>query len=144
MCTHLQVTGGAGFIGSHVAVRLLTRYKDYKARLQPPCASSSPRSCQQSSQSAVVLPTTPLTLPARTPSTQVVVYDKMDYCASTRNLEAVATCPRFKLVRGDVCDADLLGYVLREQEVDTVLHFAAQTHVDLSFWNSLEFIKNNT
>jgi dTDP-D-glucose 4,6-dehydratase len=72
------------------------------------------------------------------------VYDKMDYCASARNLEEVAACPRFKLIRGDVCDADLLQYVLREQGVDTVLHFAAQTHVDLSFWNSLDFTKNNT
>jgi UDP-glucose 4,6-dehydratase len=100
----ILITGGAGFIASHVAVRLCTRYPAYK----------------------------------------VVVLDKLDVCASLRNLDAVADLPNFKFVKGDVQSMDLLSYVLKTERVDTVLHFAAQTHVDNSFGNSLAFTMNNT
>ncbi|KAL4439426.1 hypothetical protein ABPG77_008755 [Micractinium sp. CCAP 211/92] len=76
----------------------------------------------------------------------VVVQDRLDPCASTKNLEAAqaAAAGRLKLVRGDILAADLLQYVLRSEGVDTVLHFAAQTHVDASFFNSLAFTRDNT
>mmetsp|Transcript_37783 Transcript_37783/g.89711 ORF Transcript_37783/g.89711 Transcript_37783/m.89711 type:complete len:362 (-) Transcript_37783:35-1120(-) len=100
---NILVTGGAGFIGSHVVIRLLKSYT-YK----------------------------------------VVVLDKLDYCASLRNLEEVQDCANFKFVKGDIQSADLLSFVLSSEEIDTVMHFAAQTHVDNSFGNSLEFTMNNT
>lgn len=67
----------------------------------------------------------------------------MDYCASLRNLEAVCGKPNFKFVRGDIRSLDFLTFVLAEEAVDTVLHFAAQTHVDNSFGNSLRFTLDN-
>ena len=49
----------------------------------------------------------------------------------------------FKFVKGDVGSADLMTYVMRSEQIDTVMHFAAQTHVDNSFGNSFEFTENN-
>ena len=69
--------------------------------------------------------------------------DKLDYCAGLRNLEAVSSLPNFRLVVGDITCADLVLHLLREERVDTVLHFAAQTHVDASFGNSFAFTRNN-
>lgn len=48
-----------------------------------------------------------------------------------------------KFVKGDIQCVDLLNYVLEEEQVDTVMHFAAQSHVDNSFGNSLAFTVNN-
>lgn len=52
--------------------------------------------------------------------------------------------PNFKFIRGDILSADLVRHVLSSEGVDTVMHFAAQTHVDNSFGNSLTFTINNT
>lgn len=71
------------------------------------------------------------------------MYDRLDYCASMKNLEAARRSPNFKFVRGDIRSLDFLTFVLSEEKVDTVLHFAAQTHVDNSFGNSLRFTLDN-
>lgn len=54
----------------------------------------------------------------------------------------MASLSNFKFVKGDICSADF-SHILREENVDTVMHFAAQTHVDKSFENSLEFTEDN-
>jgi UDP-glucose 4,6-dehydratase len=46
-------------------------------------------------------------------------------------------------VKGNICSSDLVNHVLEEEEIDTVLHLAAQTHVDNSFGNSFSFTQNN-
>lgn len=46
-------------------------------------------------------------------------------------------------MKGNICSSDLVTYVLREEKIDTILHFAAQTHVDNSFGNSFQFTQNN-
>ena len=69
--------------------------------------------------------------------------DKLDYCANLKNIEQLTHRSNFEFLQGDVRSADLVRFVLREQNIDTVLHFAAQTHVDNSFGNSLEFTTNN-
>lgn len=48
-----------------------------------------------------------------------------------------------ELIRGDIRSLDLLSYIFKQNTVDTVLHFAAQSHVDNSFRDSFEFTKNN-
>lgn len=101
---NILLTGGAGFIGSHVAIRLLKKYPQYK----------------------------------------VVILDCLDYCASLSNLSSVRKLPNFKFIKGDIQSADLVRLVLQQEEIDTVMHFAAQTHVDNSFGNSLAFTINNT
>lgn len=74
---------------------------------------------------------------------RIVVLDKLDYCSNLKNLDPSQSLPNFKFVKGDVCSADLVYYILATEAIDTVMHFAAQTHVDNSFGNSFEFIKNN-
>jgi UDP-glucose 4,6-dehydratase len=106
MCYSILVTGGCGFIGSHV-IRLLLE-------ILPDCC-------------------------------KIVCFDRMDYCASRHNLEPGALAnPAFTLVVGDIRNETQVLQVLQDHEVDTVLHFAAQTHVDASFGNSLEFTMHNT
>lgn len=48
-----------------------------------------------------------------------------------------------QFVKGNICSSDLVTYVLREEQIDTIIHFAAQTHVDNSFGNSFTFTHNN-
>ena len=47
------------------------------------------------------------------------------------------------LPQGNILSEDLVSYILRTEEIDTILHFAAQTHVDNSFGNSMSYTKNN-
>lgn len=99
----ILITGAAGFIASHVAIRLAKNYPHYK----------------------------------------IVALDCMDYCANLRNLSEVMSNSNFKFIKGNVQSADLINYVLTTEGIDTVMHFAAQTHVDNSFGNSLVFTQSN-
>ncbi|KAG6479651.1 trifunctional UDP-glucose 4,6-dehydratase/UDP-4-keto-6-deoxy-D-glucose 3,5-epimerase/UDP-4-keto-L-rhamnose-reductase RHM1-like [Zingiber officinale] len=77
------------------------------------------------------------------PHYKVVVLDKLDYCSSLNNLNPSRASPNFKFVKGDIASADLVQFLLVTESIDTIMHFAAQTHVDNSFGNSFEFTKNN-
>ncbi|XP_019197573.1 PREDICTED: trifunctional UDP-glucose 4,6-dehydratase/UDP-4-keto-6-deoxy-D-glucose 3,5-epimerase/UDP-4-keto-L-rhamnose-reductase RHM1-like [Ipomoea nil] len=82
-------------------------------------------------------------LVTRYPNYRIVGLDKLDYCSNLANLNPSLSSPNFKFVKADVTSADLINYVLSEERFDTVMHFAAQTHVDNSFGNSFEFTNNN-
>jgi UDP-glucose 4,6-dehydratase len=71
-----------------------------------------------------------------------VVLDKLDYCSNLKNLLPSKSSKNFKFVKGDIGSADLVNYLLITKGIDTIMHFAAQTHVDNSFGNSFEFTKN--
>ena len=73
----------------------------------------------------------------------MIVYDKLDYCSCLANLDELKDLPNFKFVKGDICSPDLVSYVFKEEAIDTVMHFAAQTHVDNSFGNSFAFTHSN-
>ncbi|MFS7929435.1 putative dTDP-glucose 4,6-dehydratase, NAD(P)-binding domain, NAD(P)-binding domain superfamily [Helianthus anomalus] len=77
------------------------------------------------------------------PDYKIVVLDKLDYCSNLKNLNPSRSSPNFKFVKGDIGSADLVNYLLITESIDTIMHFAAQTHVDNSFGNSFEFTKNN-
>ncbi|KAI8817523.1 uncharacterized protein EV422DRAFT_216489 [Fimicolochytrium jonesii] len=77
------------------------------------------------------------------PEYNIYNFDKLDYCASTNNNKSVADKPNYSFIKGDICVKDLVNFVLAEKQIDTILHFAAQTHVDNSFGNSAEFTLNN-
>ena len=81
---------------------------------------------------------------ARVDCVQIVVFDKLDYCASLANIRADLEKPNCTFVRGDIQVADLVSYVLQQHDIETVMHCAAQSHVDNSFGNSLAFTMNNT
>ncbi len=71
----------------------------------------------------------------------VTVYDKLTYAGNLDNLAAVSGDPRFRFVRGDICDGDLLDDVLPEHDV--VVNFAAETHVDRSIHGPQDFVVTN-
>ncbi|KAJ6894108.1 NAD-dependent epimerase/dehydratase family protein [Populus alba x Populus x berolinensis] len=77
------------------------------------------------------------------PDYKIVVLDKLDYCSNLKNLLPSKSSPNFKFVKGDIGSADLVNFLLITESIDTIMHFAAQTHVDNSFGNSFEFTKNN-
>jgi UDP-glucose 4,6-dehydratase len=77
------------------------------------------------------------------PAYKIVVLDKLDYCASRKHLEHLERLRNFKFVKGDIQSSDLVAHILEHEKIDTVMHFAAQTHVDNSFGNSLAFTMNN-
>lgn len=99
----ILLTGGAGFIGSHVLSLLVKKYPNYR----------------------------------------VINFDKLDYCASLLNIADLDEYPNYTFVKGDICSADIVNYVLQREKVDTIMHFAAQTHVDNSFGNSFTFTETN-
>ena len=67
--------------------------------------------------------------------------DKLLPCARTELITLSA--PRYNLVVGDICDASLVFHLLELHNVEVVVHFAAQSHVDHSFSNSMDFTKDN-
>ncbi|CAL5406810.1 unnamed protein product [Camellia sinensis] len=77
------------------------------------------------------------------PDYKIVILDKLDYCSNLKNLRPSRSSPNFKFVKGDIGSADLVNFILLTESIDTIMHFAAQTHVDNSFGNSFEFTKNN-
>lgn len=57
---------------------------------------------------------------------QIVVIDKLDYCATMNNLAEVRDLPNFRFVKGSIQSLDLISHVLESENIDTVMHFAAQ------------------
>ncbi|XP_077668811.1 dTDP-D-glucose 4,6-dehydratase isoform X3 [Eretmochelys imbricata] len=84
----LLVTGGAGFIASHVVVSLVENYPNYL----------------------------------------IINLDKLDYCASLKNLETISEKQNYKFIQGDICEPHFIKLLFETEKIDIVLHFAAQTH----------------
>jgi len=66
--------------------------------------------------------------------------DKLDYCSKKGNF---INRDNYTFIYGNICNIDLIMYILNTYQIDTVINFAAQTHVDNSFGNSLSFTKDN-
>ncbi len=75
--------------------------------------------------------------------TPVVNLDLLTYAGNAANLAALEGDARYQLVRGDICDAELVGRLLREHQPRAVVHFAAESHVDRSIDSPGEFIRTN-
>lgn len=73
----------------------------------------------------------------------VVVTFLASDCSCLENLDCVKDLPNYKFVKGNICSSDLVNFVLETEKIDTIMHFAAQTHVDNSFGNSFQFTQNN-
>ncbi len=71
----------------------------------------------------------------------VVVLDALTYAGSRANLAPVEDSPRLRFVHGDICDVDLVDGLLGE--VDQVVHFAAESHVDRSILGAADFVRTN-
>ncbi|GGO63633.1 dTDP-glucose 4,6-dehydratase [Bowmanella pacifica] len=77
------------------------------------------------------------------PQDRVVVLDALTYAGNEQNLVMVSNEPGFKFVKGDICDTALVETLLREEAINTVVHFAAESHVDRSISGPDAFIETN-
>jgi len=77
------------------------------------------------------------------PDYHVVVYDKLTYAGNLQNLLDVDDDPRYAFVKGDICDGAAVEAALRQYPVDTIVNFAAETHVDRSIMDPDAFIKTD-
>lgn len=78
---------------------------------------------------------------ARHPDRSIVNLDLLTYAGNPANLAEVAGDPRYRFVQGDIRDADLVGRLVGE--VDAVIHFAAESHVDRSIADPGAFVSTN-
>ncbi len=97
------ITGGAGFIGSHVVRRFVTTYPDYA----------------------------------------IVNLDKLTYAGNLANLRDIEGRPNYRFVKGDITDAPFIDRLFGQEKPDAVIHLAAESHVDRSISNPLEFVLTN-
>ena len=74
---------------------------------------------------------------------RLINLDKLTYAGNLKNLEYEEKDPRYRFVRGDICDAALVATLFAEERIDTVVHFAAESHVDRSIDGPAEFIRTN-
>ena len=107
------------------------------------CSSYIPRNILVTGAAGFIGSHVATLLAKKYPAYNVVSFDMLDYCSSLRNLAEASACPNHKFIKGNILSADLVNYVLKVERIDTIMHFAAQTHVDNSFGNSLTFTKNN-
>lgn len=77
------------------------------------------------------------------PTDKVVVLDALTYAGNLANLQSVEQNPNFTFMKGDICDSDLVEKLLREKNIDTLVHFAAESHVDRSIIGPDAFIQTN-
>ena len=78
---------------------------------------------------------------AETVGAEVTVLDKLTYAGTLNNLTTVADSPRYRFVEGDICDLDLVNYLVPGH--DAVVHFAAESHVDRSITGASDFVVTN-
>jgi dTDP-glucose 4,6-dehydratase len=75
------------------------------------------------------------------PDDKIIVLDKLTYAGHLENLEPVKD--KIKFVKGDICDASAVDQIMADFNVDTIVHFAAESHVDRSIVNPSDFITTN-
>lgn len=100
---NILITGGAGFIGSHVVRLFVNKYPNYR----------------------------------------IINLDKLTYAGNLENLKDVEASDNYTFVKGDIVDADMLDKLFAEYNIDGVIHLAAESHVDRSILNPMEFIQTN-
>jgi len=100
---NILVTGGAGFIGSHLVRLLVNKYPEY----------------------------------------QIINYDLLTYAGNLENLQDVEGASNYRFIKGDILDFDLLEEVFQTHSIDSVIHLAAESHVDRSIDNPMGFIQTN-
>jgi dTDP-glucose 4,6-dehydratase len=76
------------------------------------------------------------------PSINFYNIDKLDYCASISNV-LVSNFPNYKFFKCDINDRNFVDFILNTFNIDSIIHFAAQSHVDTSFDNSIQYTIDN-
>lgn len=100
---NILITGGAGFIGSHVVRLFVRKYPDYK----------------------------------------VFNLDKLTYAGNLANLKDIESSSNYRFIKGDITDRSFIEALFEQEKFDGVIHLAAESHVDRSISNPLEFVTTN-
>ncbi|GJM17454.1 MAG: dTDP-glucose 4,6-dehydratase [Thermodesulfobacteriota bacterium] len=77
------------------------------------------------------------------PNERIIVLDALTYAGNRANLTTAEKNPQFKFIHGDILDSDLVGKLLDGEQIDTIVHFAAESHVDRSIHGPDAFLKTN-
>ena len=99
----ILITGGAGFIGSHVIRRMVNL----------------------------------------SPDTRILNLDQLTYAGNLENLKDIENLPNYQFIRGDITDTAFLEKLFGDEEIDRVIHLAAESHVDRSIADPMAFINTN-
>jgi len=100
---HILITGGAGFIGSHVVRLFVNKY----------------------------------------PGDQIINLDKLTYAGNLSNLKDLEGKSNYRFVKADICDFDAMQAIFETLKIDSVIHLAAESHVDRSITDPFSFAKTN-
>lgn len=103
MRRNIIVTGGAGFIGSHVVRLFVEKYPDYT----------------------------------------IYNVDKLTYAGNLANLKDIEDRSNYRFVKADVCDFDTMLGIMRDNDIDGIIHLAAESHVDRSIKDPFTFARTN-
>ena len=103
MKRNILITGGAGFIGSHVVRLFVNKYPDY----------------------------------------HIVNLDKLTYAGNLANLKDVESAPNYTFIKGDIADLESMRTIIRDHQIDGIIHLAAESHVDRSIKDPFTFARTN-
>ncbi len=74
---------------------------------------------------------------------EIVNLDKLTYAGNLKNLVDLQDDPRYKFYKGDICNYELVAFIVEKERIDSIINFAAESHVDRSILSSQEFIRTN-
>ncbi|GAX87607.1 dTDP-glucose 4,6-dehydratase [Lebetimonas natsushimae] len=77
------------------------------------------------------------------PEYKIINLDKLTYAGNLENLKEVKNNPRYKFIKGDICNRELVEFIFDEFDIKSVIHFAAESHVDNSIKNPGVFVETN-
>ena len=84
-----------------------------------------------------------LTRKIKAGNTRIINYDKLTYAGNLDTLSSVENNPNYLFVEGDICNQELVSKTLIENKVDSIVNFAAESHVDRSIESPEDFIQTN-
>jgi dTDP-glucose 4,6-dehydratase len=80
---------------------------------------------------------------AQRPEWRIVNLDKLTYAGNAENLADLQGNPRYRFLRGDICNGELVAEIFRSEKIEAVMHLAAESHVDRSILSPSVFIETN-
>ena len=100
---NILITGGAGFIGSHLVRLLVNKYPEYR----------------------------------------IINFDALTYAGNLENLRDIENASNYEFVKGNICSVSDIENVFKNFNIDSIIHLAAESHVDRSIENPNIFVETN-